>query len=129
MRRGRLLLLVVVLAAIAAFPLRAFGVAGGGASGLAVDASLGGCGGSGGEILCEIQVAFGGVEGATHYTASVTRADGTVQSAGTVGTGEGGGSTSIQVPYVGAGTYSVIVSAWGPEQGASKPKLLERDGA
>jgi hypothetical protein len=127
-RRGRLLLLVVVLAAIAAFPLRAFGLAGG-ASGLAVDASLGGCGGSGGEILCEIQVAFGGVEGATHYTASVTRADGTVQNAGTVGTGGGGGSTSIQVPYVGAGTYSVIVSAWGPEQGASKPKLLERDGA
>jgi hypothetical protein len=123
---ARRLLLVVALAAIAVVPLRAFGVVGGDeAGGLGVQASLGGCGVSGSEIVCEIQVAFTGVEGADHYTATVTRADGSVQDAGTVGTGEGGGSATIYVPYVGSGTYSVTVSAWGSE-GDDEPELLER---
>jgi hypothetical protein len=128
---GRRLLLLVALAAIAVVPLRAFGVVGDEtAGGLSVSASLGGCGVGGSQILCEIQVDFGGVEGADYYTASVTRADGSVQNAGTVGAGEGGGSASIYVPYVGSGTYTVTVSAWGGgEDGADEPELLERDRA
>ena len=131
MSGARRLLLVVALAAIAVVPLRAFGVVGGeSASGLGVDASLGGCGVSSTQIVCQIQVAFDGIEGADHYTATVTRADGSVQSAGTVGTGEDGGSATLYVPYVGAGTYSVTVSAWGEDEegdGDSEPELLERD--
>jgi hypothetical protein len=128
---ARRLLLLIALAAIAVVPLRAFGVVGDEpAGGLSVSASLGGCGVGGSQILCEIQVDFGGVEGADYYTASVTRADGSVQNAGTVGAGEGGGSASIYVPYVGSGTYTVTVSAWGGgEDDADEPELLERDRA
>jgi hypothetical protein len=125
----RRVLLVAAIAALAVVPLRAFGVVGAGApSGLSVSASLGGCGVAGEGIVCQIDVSFGGVEGADHYTASVTRADGSVQDLGTVGSGEGGGSASVSVPYVGAGNYSVTVSAWGdPDEEGGKPELLDRE--
>jgi hypothetical protein len=128
---ARRVLLVAVLAAIAVVPLRAFGVVGGGPGGLSVTASLGDCGVAGEDIVCQIDVSFTGVEDADHYTASVTRADGSVQDLGTVGSGEGGGSASVSVPYVGAGTYSVTVSAWGTpdDEAGGKAELLERDRA
>jgi hypothetical protein len=92
-----------------------------------VIASLGGCGVAGEGIVCQIDVSFSGVEGADYYTASVTRADGSVQDLGTVGSGEGGGSASVSVPYVGAGNYSVTVSAWGSADDEEKPELLDRE--
>ena len=109
----RRVLLVAAIAALAVVPLRAFGVVGSAPSSLSVSASLGGCGVAGEGIVCQIDVSFTGVEDADYYTASVTRADGSVQDLGTVGSGEGGGSASVSVPYVGAGNYSVTVSAWG----------------
>ena len=132
MSGARRLLLLIALAAIAIVPLRAFGVVGGeSAGGLSVSASLGGCGVAGDGIVCEIEASFNGVEGADYYTASVTRADGSVQDVGSVGGGEGGGSASIYVPYVGAGVYSVTVSAWGtPDEGVDgERELLDRTKA
>lgn len=126
----RRVLLVVAIAAIALVPLRAFGVVGGGTSapsGLSVSAGLGSCGVAGDGIVCQIQVSFSGVEDADHYTASVTLADGSVQDIGTVGSGEGGGSASVFVPYVGSGTYSVSVSAWGSPDDEGDPELLDRE--
>ena len=122
-------LLVAAIAAIAVVPLRAFGVVGGGSSGLSVSASLAGCGVAGESgIVCQIDVSFTGVDDADYYTATVTRADGSVQDLGTVGSGEGGGSASVSVPYVGSGNYTVTVSAWGnPDDEKSEPELLERD--
>ncbi len=127
----RRVLLVAALAALVVVPLRAFGVVGGDPGGLSVSASLGGCGVAGEGIVCQIDVSFTGVEDADYYTASVTRADGSVQDLGTVGSGEGGGSASVSVPYVGAGTYSVTVSAWGTpdDEAGGKAELLERDRA
>jgi hypothetical protein len=124
----RRVLLVAAIAAIAVVPLRAFGIVGGGSDGLSVTASLGGCGVAGEGIVCRIDVSFTGVEDADHYTASVTRADGSVQDLGTVGSGEGGGSASVSVPYVGAGNYAVTVSAWGtPDDDDAEPELLDRE--
>jgi hypothetical protein len=122
-------LLVALIAALAVVPLRAFGVVGGGSSGLSVSASLAGCGVAGESgIVCQIDVSFTGVEDADYYTGTVTRADGSVQDLGTVGSGEGGGSASVSVPYVGSGNYTVTVSAWGnPEDEKGEPELLERD--
>jgi hypothetical protein len=128
----RRVLLVAAIAAIAVVPLRAFGVVGADPpSGLSVSASLGGCGVGGEGIVCTIDVSFTGVEGADYYTGTLTRADGSVQDLGAIGSGEGGGSASVSVPYVGAGTYSVTVSAWGsPEDDeGEKPELLDRERA
>lgn len=125
--------LVAAIAAIAVVPLRAFGVVGAEApSGLSVSASLGGCGVGGEGIVCTIDVSFSGVEGADYYTGTLTRADGSVQDLGAIGSGEGGGGASVSVPYVGAGNYSVTVSAWGtPEddEEGGKPELLDRERA
>ena len=125
--------LVAAIAAIAVVPLRAFGVVGAEApSGLSVSASLGGCGVGGEGIVCTIDVGFSGVEGADYYTGTLTRADGSVQDLGAIGSGEGGGGASVSVPYVGAGNYSVTVSAWGtPDDGeeGEKPELLDRERA
>jgi len=126
----RRVLLVAAIAALAVVPLRAFGVVGASPPGLTVTASLGGCGVGGEGIVCQIDASFTGAEDADYYTASVTRADGSVQDLGTVGSGEGGGSVSVSVPYVGAGNYAVTVSAWGtPDDDEEKPELLEREKA
>jgi hypothetical protein len=125
----RRVLLVAAIAALAVVPLRAFGVVGGGPSALTVSASLAGCGVAGESgIVCQIDFSFTGVEDADYYTATVTRADGSVQDLGTVGSGEGGGSASVSVPYVGSGNYTVTVSAWGnPDDEKGEPELLERE--
>jgi hypothetical protein len=92
-------------------------------SGLSVSASLGGCGLANDAIVCQIDASWSAYEGADYYSVIVTRADGSVvdlgQSAGT--------SRSIYVPYVGAGTYSVQVPAWGTPPGEEEPELLARE--
>jgi hypothetical protein len=110
-----------------AIPLPALALTGGGESGLNVEASLGGCGVSGNGIVCEIKASFGSIDGADYYTASVAAPDGSVTDFGQVA-GAGGGGTSLWVPYVGNGTYSVTVTAWGDEDGG-KPEVIDRDKA
>lgn len=128
-RIGISLAVAAALVVLAAAPLRAFGVIGQGTAGLVVSASLGGCGVASGDggVACRIDVGYGGVAGADRYTASATLPDGSVQDFGTLG---GAGNSSVYVPYVGAGTYTVTVSAWGPPVAPGKDaKLIEREGA
>jgi hypothetical protein len=119
----------ILYAALAlAIPLPALALtSGGGGSGLTVEASLGGCGVSGGGIVCEIKTSFGSVDGAEYYTASVSAPDGSVTDFGRIA-GAGGGGTSLWVPYVGNGTYSVTVTAWG-EDDEGDSRVIERDKA
>ena len=92
---------------------------------IAVSASLGGCGLAETQIVCQIDASWSAVEDADYYTLSVTRADGSVvdygQSAGT--------GTSLWVPYVGSGTYSVEVVAWGTPAEAETAHVIARDRA
>lgn len=114
--------LLAVLALVVPFQAIAGGGAGGG--GLTASASLGYCGVSETGISCRIDVSWSGVADAERYTATATLADGSVQDLGTVGIGPGGGSTSVWVPYVGDGTYSIAVTAWGSDEGGDR-KLEE----
>ena len=85
---------------------------------LSVSASLDGCGLANAAIVCQIDASWSALEGADYYTVSVTRADGSV-----VDVGEAAGtSRSIFVPYVGPGTYSVQVSAWGTPPGEDETR-------
>jgi hypothetical protein len=90
---------------------------------LSVAASLDSCGTAADTIVCKIDVSWNAVPGANRYTASVTRADGSVVDFGDVGAG----SASFWVPYVGNGTYTVSVSAYGTPPGEDKPEVLDRD--
>ena len=90
---------------------------------LSVSASLGGCGLAGNAIVCQIDASWNDLEGAEYYTVSVTRADGSVVDLGQ----SSGSSRSIFVPYVGPGTYSVQVAAWGTPPGAEEPEVLVRE--
>jgi hypothetical protein len=119
-----------LLAALAAcVPLPAYALVGGGGPGaagpaaLSVSAGLDHCGVVGYEIVCKIDVSFGTLPNADRYTASVTGADGSVADYGDVGAG----STSLWVPYLGAGVYSVRISAYRTVEEDEKPKLLARD--
>jgi hypothetical protein len=89
---------------------------------LSVSASLDGCGTSASTIVCKIDASWNGVPGAERYTASVTRADGSVADYGDVGAG----SASFWVPYVGNGTYSVQVSAYGTPPGSDEPEVIAK---
>ena len=127
-RRVGLLVALAALVPVSAFALDR-GAAPAGPAGLAVSASLGGCGVAPEQVYCSIDVTFSGVPGADYYTASVTLADGSVQGAGQVATGASGGGASLYVPYVGAGTYTVQVSAYGTppgEEADGHPELLDR---
>ena len=127
-RRIGLLVALAALVPVSAFALER-GAAPAGPAGLSVAASLGGCGVASEQVYCSIDVTFSGVPGADYYTASVTLADGSVQGAGQVATGASGGGTSLYVPYVGAGTYTVQVSAYGTPPGQEDdghPELLDR---
>lgn len=76
---------------------------------LRAQASLDTCGKLGDTVVCKLDATYHQVQGAQYYTASVTRPDGTVVDEGAVGAG----AVSFWVPYVGNGTYTVRVSAWG----------------
>lgn len=124
---GRRPLLYALLAL--SIPLPAFALEGGGAEPparpavLSVSASLGECGLAETTIVCRIDSSWGSVDGAEYYTASVTRADGSVVDYGTIG----GGGTSLWVPYVGSGTYSLQVVAWGTPPGEDQPQVIAYD--
>lgn len=113
-RRRRALWLT--LAALAA-PLPAFALSGEDGSGqveagpaaLSVSTSLGSCGVIGDGLACQLNVSFNTLPNATSYTATVTSADGSVIDYGSVAPA----GTSIWAPYVGAGNYSVRITAYG----------------
>jgi hypothetical protein len=118
----------LVLAALAlAVPLPALALTGGSGGGLAVSASLNGCGVASGSIVCGIDASFSGVPEARYITASVTAPDGSVTDFGTVVRGSSG-STTLWVPYTGSGTYSVSASAWGVDD-SGEPEVIETDEA
>lgn len=90
---------------------------------LSVAASLDSCGTAANSIVCKIDASWNDIAGATRYTASVARADGSVVNFGDVGAGSG----SFWVPYAGDGTYTVTVSAHGTSPGEGEPKVVARD--
>jgi hypothetical protein len=118
-RRRRALIYAALALAV---PLPALALTGGSESGLSVSASLQRCGVGGGGVMCEIGASFGAVDGAEYYTATVSAPDGTVTDYGQVA-GAGAGSTSLWVPYVGSGTYTVTVTAWGYDDRGHKEAL------
>lgn len=92
------------------------------AESLSVSASLDSCGIAADSIVCKIDASWNEVPGATRYTASVARADGSVVDYGDVGAG----SASFWVPYTGNGTYTVTVSAYGTPPGAADPEVIAK---
>jgi len=121
-RRRAVLLTLLALAA----PLPAFAIsdqalkpvsADPGPAALSVSASLDSCGVLSNEVVCKIDVSFNPLPSADSYSASVTRADGSVTDYGTVGPG----GTSIWVPYVGAGSYNVKITAYGAPEKPTDP--------
>jgi hypothetical protein len=123
LRPWHLLLAVAALAV----PLQAGALGGGGGGGLAVAATLDHCGVASGGVSCKIDASWGGVPDADRYTATVTLADGSVRDLGAVGTGPGGGTASLWVPYAGSGVYTVTISAWGADS-EGREKMLDEDG-
>ena len=103
-RRRTILLAALVLAT----PVSAWAVGegalqtGSAQASISVSTSLRSCGVIEDGVACELGVSFGAVDGASSYTAAVTRADGSVIDYGAVAPG----GTSLWVPYVGSGTYS-----------------------
>ena len=122
-RKRRYLLLALVALTV---PLPAFGVSSGGAETLSVSASLDQCGVASTSVVCKFDASYNEVSGADYYTASVTGPDGSVVDYGNVP----GGATSLWVPYVGNGTYTISISAWGePTGNSNKPKPIATDSA
>ena len=80
-----------------------------GPAAIEVSTTLDSCGTLDNGIVCKLDVSFSPVDNAASYSATITRADGSVIDYGTVGPG----GTSLWVPYVGAGNYSVRVTAYG----------------
>lgn len=126
MRRKRLLLYAALALAVPV-PAFALGLAGSSSpapGSLDAQASLDTCGIFEQQIVCKVDVAFNQVAGADRYAANVTGPDGSVADYGDVGPG----GTSLWVPYVGDGTYTVTVQAWGkPPSSDKQPKLLSAD--
>ncbi len=117
--------LLYALAALAAVPLPASGVVGGGATqqSLGVSVSLDSCGVASTTVVCKLDASFSPIDGARYYTAAVTAPDGSVQDYGDVPSG----AASLWVPYTGNGTYTVTVSAWGEK--VKDPKPIATDTA
>jgi hypothetical protein len=121
MRRRRVLVLALLVLAVPPFALGGEEPPSGPAE-LSVSASLAGCGLVNTAIVCQIDAGWSALDGADHYTVSVTRPDGSVVDAGEVaGTGR-----SVFVPYVGPGTYAVEVAAWGTPPGDEEPEVVAR---
>ena len=119
-RRRRTLILSLLALAV---PLPAYAITNevlsptAGPQSISVSASLDSCGVLEDGVVCKIDVSFSEVSGASSYSATVTRADGSVIDYGSLGAGGG----SIWVPYVGAGNYSVKVTAYGEPESADDP--------
>jgi hypothetical protein len=112
-RRRTILLAMLALAA----PLPAFAIsnstgpvdAAPGPATISVSTSLASCGVLDAKVVCKLDVSFSTLANADSYSAAVTSADGSVVDYGSVPAG----GTSFWVPYVGAGTYSVRITAYG----------------
>ena len=89
-----------------------------GPAAISVSTSLDSCGVLDDGVVCKLDVSFNSIPNADSYSATVTRADGSVIDYGAVGAG----GTSLWVPYVGSGNYSVRITAYGepdtPEEDA-----------
>jgi hypothetical protein len=117
---------LLTLLALAA-PLPAFAIEEGalpvsatpGPAAIHVSTSVDSCGLLDDGVVCKIDVSFNPVAQADSYSATITRADGSVIDYGSVGPG----GASLWVPYVGAGNYSVRITAYGEPD---SPK--DRDG-
>jgi collagen type VII alpha len=123
MRRKRLLPLVALAIAVPV-PAFALGIGDPGPGGsLDAQASLDSCGLFENQIVCKIDASYNDVAGATSYTASISAPNGAVSDYGTVGAG----GTTFWVPYVGNGTYTVEIQAWGtpPSEGTKPPPVAE----
>ena len=84
-----------------------------GPAALEVSTALDSCGTLADQVICKLDVSYNALPDAASYSAAVTRADGSVVDYG----GVAPGGTSLWVPYVGSGNYSVRVTAYGaPEQ-------------
>lgn len=127
MRKRTLGLALIALAVpFPALALEGGGVKASGSPGLSVTASLSSCGLAGSQIMCQIDAGWNSLEGADTYSVSVTSADGSVIDMGET-SGQG---TSVWVPYVGAGNYSVSVTAYGTppgEEDDGSPEVIDRD--
>jgi hypothetical protein len=123
---------IFLLAALSAVvPVSAFGFEREPSAGIRVSVSQGECAVADAKIVCELEASWSGVPGAEYYTASVTSPDGSVRDFGRIEGTEEGASASLSVPYVGSGTYSVTVSAYGTppddeDSGPRDPQLLDR---
>jgi hypothetical protein len=117
--RRRYLLLALVALAV---PLPAFGLGSDPAppQALTVSASLEQCGIAATTVVCKFDASYNSIAGARYYTASVTGPDGSVVDYGDVGAA----STSLWVPYVGDGTYTISISAWGAPVANKPPKPI-----
>ena len=113
--------LLYVLAALAV-PLPASAVVSGSdaAPALSVSVALDQCGVASTAVVCKLDASFAPIDGARYYTAAVTGPDGSVVDYGDVPSG----AASLWVPYVGNGTYTVTVSAWGAPVKYNKPKPI-----
>jgi hypothetical protein len=117
----------VLLALLAlAAPLPAFAIsdqasqpvsAAPGPAAITVSTSLDSCGVLDDGVVCKIDVSFNEIPTADSYSATVTRADGSVIDYG----GVGPGGTSLWVPYVGSGNYSVTITAYGEPESPNDP--------
>ena len=119
------LALIALAVPFPALALEGGGAEGTGSPGLTVSASLDSCGLADTQIMCKIDAGWNSIEGAETYSVSVTGPDGSVIDMGeTAGQG-----TSIWVPYVGSGSYSVSVAAWGTPPGEEEdgtPEVIDR---
>lgn len=129
MIRGRRRTIALAALALAA-PLPAFALSGGaettasGPATLSVSSSLRSCGVLDTQVVCQLAVSIEPLDNATSYAASVTRSDGSVIDAGAV---SAGGNT-LFVPYAGAGTYTVRVTAYGvPDRERGDRKVVAID--
>lgn len=127
MIRKRVLGLALIALAVPfpALALEGGGAEGSGSPGLSVSASLESCGLAETQIMCKINAGWNSLEGAETYSVSVTSPDGSVIDMGET-SGQG---SSVWVPYVGSGTYSVSVSAWGTppgEEDDGTPEVIDR---
>lgn len=85
---------------------------------LSVSTSLGSCGVLETQVVCTLNVTFEPIPEATGYSATVTRADGSVADMGSIGAG----GAALYVPYVGSGIYSVRVTAYGAPAELDEPR-------
>ena len=120
-KRSLGLALIALAVPFPALALEGGGAEGSGSPGLTVTASLNSCGLAGSQIMCQIDAGWNSLEGAETYSVSVTSANGSVVDMGET-SGQG---TSVWVPYVGSGTYSVSVTAYGTPPGEEDDGSLE----